>query len=66
MQDRLYIPEPLRQRMDTAEQEMAGENRPVTVLFADISGFTAMSQDLPTEAVVEMVNQCFQAVTDTV
>ena len=27
MQDRLYIPEPLRRRMDTAEQEMRGENR---------------------------------------
>ena len=27
MQDRLYIPEPLRKRMDSAMQEMEGENR---------------------------------------
>ena len=66
MQDRLYVPEPLRQRMDIAQQEMAGENRLVTALFADISGFTPMSQNLPTEAVVEKVNQCFQVITDAV
>ena len=52
--------------MDTAEQEIAGENRLVTALFADISGFTPMSQQLTPEAVVERVNQCFQAITDAV
>jgi len=66
MQDRLYIPEPLRQRMNMAQQEMAGENRLVTALFVDISGFTPMSQRLPTEAVIEKVNQCFRVVTDAV
>jgi adenylate cyclase len=66
MQDRLYIPEPLRRRMDTARQEMEGENRLVTALFADISGFTPMSQNLSPEATVRKVNQCFQAVTDAV
>ena len=53
MQERLYIPEPLRQRMDAAAREMVGENRLVTALFADISGFTALSQRLATEAVVK-------------
>ncbi len=66
MQERLYIPEPLRQRMDAAARELAGENRLVTALFADISGFTALSQTLPTESVVEKVNECFRLVTDTV
>jgi len=66
MQHRLYIPEPLRQRMEAAGQETAGENRLVTALFADISGFTTLSQHLPTEAVIEKVNQCFQAVMDAV
>ena len=61
-----FIPPTLAERMHLAEQEMAGENRLVTALFADISGFTPMSQELPTEAVVEKVNQCFQAVTDAV
>lgn len=66
MQDRLYIPEPLRQRMDVAEREMEGENRFVTALFADIAGFTPMSQELAPEAVVEKVNACFKVVTDVV
>ena len=66
MQNRLYIPEPLRQRMNMAQQEMAGENRLVTALFVDISGFTPMSQRLPTDAVIEKVNQCFRVVTDAV
>ena len=66
MQERLYIPEPLRQRMDAAAREMVGENRLVTALFADISGFTALSQRLATEAVVNKVNECFRLVTDAV
>jgi predicted ATPase/class 3 adenylate cyclase/regulation of enolase protein 1 (concanavalin A-like superfamily) len=66
MQDRLYIPEPLRKRMDSAMQEMEGENRLITALFADISGFTPMSQELSPEDTVEKVNQCFQAITDAI
>ncbi|MBI1926342.1 AAA family ATPase [Candidatus Poribacteria bacterium] len=55
-----------KERMHLAEREMQGENRLVTALFADISGFTPLSQRLPTKSVVEKVNQCFQAVTDAV
>ena len=66
MQDRLYIPGPIKRRMEAAEQDIVGENRLVTALFADISGFTPMSQALTPEATVEKVNQCFQAVTDAV
>jgi predicted ATPase/class 3 adenylate cyclase/regulation of enolase protein 1 (concanavalin A-like superfamily) len=66
MQDRLYIPEPLKQQMDNARQEISGENRLVTALFADISGFTPMSQQLTPESVVDRVNQCFRIITDSV
>jgi class 3 adenylate cyclase len=66
MRDRLYIPEPLRRQMDTAEQEMEGENRLVTALFADISGFTLMSQQLTPEATVEKVNQCIRVISDSI
>ncbi|MCX5748626.1 MAG: AAA family ATPase [Candidatus Saganbacteria bacterium] len=66
MQSRLYIPEPLRKRMDSAMQEMEGENRLITTLFADISGFTQLSQELSPEDIVEKVNQCFQAITDAI
>ncbi len=61
-----FIPKSLAEKMYLAERGMEGENRLVTTLFADISGFTSMSQDLPTEAVVEKLNQCFQVVIDAV
>ncbi len=66
MQDRLYIPEPLRKRMDEASLGMEGENRLVTALFADISGFTTISQQLSPEATVEKINRCFQVITDAI
>lgn len=61
-----FIPKALAERTNLAEQKLEGENRLVTALFADISGFTPMSQELPTEDVVEKVNQCFQVLTDAI
>jgi len=61
-----YIPPSLAEKMHMAEKDLAGENRLVTVLFADISGFTALSQRLATDAVVNKVNECFRLVTDAV
>ena len=36
-----------------------GERKQVTVMFADISGFTALSETLDPEAVRELMNHCF-------
>ncbi|MDT8272044.1 MAG: adenylate/guanylate cyclase domain-containing protein [Desulfomonilia bacterium] len=36
-----------------------GERKNVTVMFADISGFTAMSEKLDAEEVTEIMNECF-------
>jgi class 3 adenylate cyclase len=38
---------------------LAGERRQVTVLFADISGFTALSETLDPEDVRQIMNACF-------
>jgi class 3 adenylate cyclase len=38
---------------------MAGERRVVTILFADISGFTALSEKMDPEQVRNMMNACF-------
>jgi adenylate cyclase len=38
---------------------MAGERRVVTILFADISGFTALSEKLDPEQVRNLMNGCF-------
>jgi len=61
-----FIPKSIIEKMRLAEQEIIGENRQVTALFADISGFTDMSQRLGSEATVEKVNQCCQEIVDAV
>src|SRR5437762_13639536 len=38
---------------------MNSERRHASVLFADVSGFTTMSQRMDPEDVVEVVNRCF-------
>ena len=37
------------------------ENRLCTILFADVSGFTALSERLPPEEVKEIIDGCFSA-----
>jgi class 3 adenylate cyclase/predicted ATPase len=44
--------------------QVEGERRPVTVLFGDLSGFTAMSETLDPEQVVEVVNQYFDTMVE--
>lgn len=60
------IPATLSQRLHTAAQQLEGENRLVTALFADISGFTPLSVKKRPEEVVEIVNDCFKTIVDAV
>jgi adenylate cyclase len=53
-------------RADTGELHLGGEQREVSVLFADIRNFTQISEQLPPEAVVKMLNTYLSAVTDAV
>ncbi len=48
---------------DENRPDLAGEARPVTVLFSDIRGFTTMSEKLSAHEVVEMLNAYFTQVT---
>jgi class 3 adenylate cyclase/predicted ATPase len=41
----------------------AGEIRLATVLFGDVKGFTAMSEDLPPEEVTDVMNRCFEVLS---
>jgi adenylate cyclase len=36
------------------------DRRLVTVMFVDISGFTAMSEKMDPEAVTDLMNECFR------
>ncbi len=45
---------------------MQGERRLVTVMFADISGFTAMAETMDPEAVRDVMNTCFERLVPVV
>jgi class 3 adenylate cyclase len=42
---------------DPSELKLGGKRQLVTVLFADIRGFTAFSENLPSEELVDVLNQ---------
>ncbi len=55
---------PLRQRLAELQRQAApvleGERRQVTVMFADLSGFTALAERMDPEQVRDLVNTCFE------
>jgi adenylate cyclase len=52
-----YVSPQVMARAESLVDESApGESRTVTVLFADLRGFTAMSETLPSECVVSLLN----------
>jgi adenylate cyclase len=46
--------------------EKGGESRVATVLFIDIRGFTHMSENMPADEVLRMLNEYFELVVDIV
>jgi len=60
------IPEALAQKYLSAEQMATGENRPITALFADISGFTPLSANKSSEAIFQLVQDCFKRLVSIV
>jgi class 3 adenylate cyclase len=54
-----YVPPQLADKARAAGQ-IEGERRQVTVVFADISGFTALSERLDAEDVAGLVNDCLK------
>jgi adenylate cyclase len=53
-------------RADAGDLHLGGEEREVSVLFADIRGFTTISEQLSPEAVVNMLNTYLSVVADAV
>jgi len=51
---------------EASEPTMEGERRLVTVMFADLSGFTAMAERMDPEAVRDLVNACFERLAPVV
>ena len=60
-----YIPKELAEKM-LATGRIEGERKQVTVLFADISGFTAFSERLDPEEVATLTNEVFKELAEVV
>jgi predicted ATPase/class 3 adenylate cyclase len=55
-----YTPKHLAEKILTAKTTLEGERKQVTVLFADVSGFTSMSEQLDPEEVHQLMNRAFE------
>jgi GAF domain-containing protein len=55
------LPRPIAQRLGQGEAEIAERFESVTVLFADLVGFTERSASVPAEAVVALLSRIFTA-----
>jgi len=51
---------------DPTKLKLGGERRLVTVMFADVCGFTRLSETLPPETVVALLNELFTFATEIV
>ena len=53
-------------RADAGDLHLGGEQKEVSVLFADIRNFTTISEQLSPEAIVKMLNTYLSVITDAV
>ncbi|HUG46960.1 MAG TPA: adenylate/guanylate cyclase domain-containing protein [Candidatus Limnocylindria bacterium] len=60
------LPPPIAERLRRGERIIADRFEDVTLLMADIVGFTSMSSHLPATEVVDMLNAVFSAVDELV
>jgi adenylate cyclase len=65
---RRYLPAELVDAIIRREQsmELGGRRLPITVLFADVVAFTPLSERLPPEQVVALLNELFTLLTEAV
>src|SRR6266550_3200147 len=63
-----FLPEyVVKQMLDNPESfKLGGVNQTITVLFADIRGFTRISEHAPPEKIVGLLNRYFSAMTDII
>lgn len=63
-----FLPEyVVKQMLENPESfKLGGVNQIITVLFADIRGFTSISEHAPPERIVGLLNRYFSAMTDII
>ncbi len=64
--ERFLSPEVAEMVVANPDIRLGGVNQKVTVMFADIRGFTPMSENMGPERVVEILNEYFTRVTDVI
>ena len=65
-QPQSYTPKHLADKILTSRSAIEGERKLVTVLFADVAGFTAISEKLDAEQVHEVMDGCFRILMDEI
>jgi class 3 adenylate cyclase len=63
---RSYTPPYLAEKILTSKTALDGERKQVTVLFADVAGFTTLAERLDPEIVHDLINRCFERITTAV
>jgi Double zinc ribbon/Adenylate and Guanylate cyclase catalytic domain len=58
-----YTPKHLAEKVLKARSAIEGERSQVTVLFADIAGFTSLAEGRDPEDIHQIVDRCFEAIT---
>src|SRR5438132_620020 len=61
-----YTPKHLAEKILTSKAAIEGERKIVTVMFSDVSGFTAMSERLDPEDVHAIMDQAFEVILEAV
>ncbi len=61
-----YTPKHLAEKILTSKSAIEGERKRVTVMFADVSGFTAMSERLDPEDVHNIMDRAFEVILEAV
>ena len=64
--ERFLAPEVVEMVAANPDIRLGGANQNVTVMFADIRGFTSMSENLEPGRIVEILNEYFTRVTDVI
>jgi class 3 adenylate cyclase len=58
-----YTPKHLVEKILTSRSALEGDRKQVTVLFADVAGFTTLAEQLDPEIVHDIMNRCFEGIT---